>query len=45
MFVDGLDLVGSSLAQLGAIEAFEQVHWTEQPWLKAVAAVTRNRLS
>ena len=45
MFVDGLDLVGSSLAQLGAIAAFEQAHWTEQPWLKAVAAVTRNRRS
>ena len=44
MLVGGLDLVGSSLAQLGAIEAFEQVHWTEQPWLKAVAAVTRKRL-
>jgi 3-isopropylmalate/(R)-2-methylmalate dehydratase small subunit len=45
MFVDGLDLVGASLAQLGAIAAFEQAHWTEQPWLKAVAAITRNRLS
>jgi 3-isopropylmalate/(R)-2-methylmalate dehydratase small subunit len=45
MFVDGLDLVGSSLAQLGAIEAFERVHWLKQPWLKAVATVTRNRLS
>src|ERR1700730_16584243 len=44
MFVDGLDLVGSSLAQLGAIEAFERVHWADQPWLKAVAAVTRKRL-
>jgi 3-isopropylmalate/(R)-2-methylmalate dehydratase small subunit len=45
MFVDSLDLVGSSLALLGAIEAFEQAHWAEQPWLAAVAAVTRNRLS
>ena len=45
MFVDDLDLVGASLAQLGAIAAFEQAHWTEQPWLKAVAAITRNRLS
>jgi len=45
MFVDGLDLVGASLAHLGTIAAFEQAHWTEQPWLKAVAAVTRNRLS
>ncbi|HWJ36714.1 MAG TPA: hypothetical protein VNR70_15715 [Steroidobacteraceae bacterium] len=45
MFVDGLDLVCSSLAQRGEIAAFEQVHWAEQPWLKAVAAVTRKRLS
>jgi 3-isopropylmalate/(R)-2-methylmalate dehydratase small subunit len=45
MFVDGLDLVGSSLAQRGEIAAFEQVHWAEQPWLKAVAIVTRKRLS
>jgi 3-isopropylmalate/(R)-2-methylmalate dehydratase small subunit len=45
MFVDGLDLIGASLAQLGAIAAFEQAHWTEQPWLKAVAAITRKRLS
>jgi 3-isopropylmalate/(R)-2-methylmalate dehydratase small subunit len=45
MFIEGLDLVGASLAQLGAIGAFEQAHWREQPWLKAVAAVTRNRLS
>ena len=45
MFIEDLDLVGSSLAQLGAIAAFEQAHWREQPCLKAVAAVTRNRLS
>jgi 3-isopropylmalate/(R)-2-methylmalate dehydratase small subunit len=44
MFVEGLDLVGSSLAQRGAIAAFEQAHWANQPWLKAVASVTRNRL-
>ena len=44
MFLEGLDLVGSSLAQGGAIAAFEQAHWTKQPWLKAVAAATRNRL-
>ena len=44
MFLEGLDLVGSSLAQGEAIAAFEQAHWTKQPWLKAVAAATRNRL-
>jgi 3-isopropylmalate/(R)-2-methylmalate dehydratase small subunit len=45
MFVEGLDLVGASLAQRGAIAAFEQAHWTKQPWLKSVATATRNRLS
>jgi len=30
----GLDLVGSSLAQRGAIAAFEQAHWANQPWLR-----------
>jgi 3-isopropylmalate/(R)-2-methylmalate dehydratase small subunit len=44
MFVEGLDLVGSSLAQRGAIAEFEQAHWEKQPWLRAVAAVTRERL-
>jgi 3-isopropylmalate/(R)-2-methylmalate dehydratase small subunit len=45
MFVEGLDLVGSSLAQRGAIAAFEQAHWANQPWLKAVASLTRDRLA
>ncbi|MDP9014033.1 MAG: 3-isopropylmalate dehydratase small subunit [Pseudomonadota bacterium] len=45
MFIEGLDLVGSSLAERGAIAEFEQLHWAKQPWLKAVATVTRNRLS
>jgi 3-isopropylmalate/(R)-2-methylmalate dehydratase small subunit len=44
MFVEGLDLVGSSLAQRGAIAEFEQAHWAKQPWLRAVATITRERL-
>ena len=44
MFVEGLDLVGASLTQREAIAAFEQAHWAKQPWLRAVATVTRNRL-
>jgi 3-isopropylmalate/(R)-2-methylmalate dehydratase small subunit len=44
MFVEGLDLVGSSLARRAAIAEFEQAHWAKQPWLESVAAVTRNRL-
>jgi len=44
LFVDGLDLVGASLVHRDAIAAFAQAHWTRQPWLRAVAATTRNRL-
>jgi len=45
MFAEGLDLVGSSLAHRGAIAQFEQAHWAKQPWLKAIATVTRSRLN
>jgi 3-isopropylmalate/(R)-2-methylmalate dehydratase small subunit len=45
MFIEGLDLVGSSLTQRSAIAEFEQAHWAKQPWLAAVAAVTRHRLT
>jgi 3-isopropylmalate/(R)-2-methylmalate dehydratase small subunit len=44
MFVDGLDLVGASLSHQGTIAAFARAHWTKQPWLRSVAATTRNRL-
>ena len=44
MFTEGLDLVSSSHARLPEIAAFERAHWTKQPWLESVAAVTRNRL-
>jgi len=44
MFVEGVDMVGSSLARRASIAAFEQAHWAKQPWLESVAAVTRNRL-
>jgi 3-isopropylmalate/(R)-2-methylmalate dehydratase small subunit len=42
MFVDGLDLVGASLSQKGAITAFEKTHWMKHPWLKTVATITRD---
>ena len=45
MFIEGLDLIGSSLARRAAIAEFEQAHWARQLWLEKVAAVTRNRLS
>jgi len=44
MFLEGLDLVGASLARLPAIAAFQCGHWQRQPWLKSVAAITCERL-
>jgi 3-isopropylmalate/(R)-2-methylmalate dehydratase small subunit len=45
MFAEGMDLIGSSLAQRAAIEEFEQAHWEKQPWLKSVAMLTRRRVN
>jgi 3-isopropylmalate/(R)-2-methylmalate dehydratase small subunit len=45
MFLEGLDLIGASLAQMSSIEAFERAHWQRQPWLKSVAAITRDRVT
>ena len=44
MYLEGLDLVGASLARRAAIAEFSQAHWAKQPWLELVASVTRNRL-
>ena len=44
MFLEGMDLISASLASMPAIEAFERSHWRLQPWLKSVAARTRERL-
>jgi 3-isopropylmalate/(R)-2-methylmalate dehydratase small subunit len=44
MFIDGLDVIGASLAQKPAIEAFERTHWERQPWLKSIATRTWERL-
>jgi 3-isopropylmalate/(R)-2-methylmalate dehydratase small subunit len=41
MLIDGLDMVGTSLACLGDIEAFAERHWARQPWLKDLAARMR----
>jgi 3-isopropylmalate/(R)-2-methylmalate dehydratase small subunit len=35
MFLDGLDQVSASLARKESIAAFQQAHWTKNPWLKA----------
>jgi 3-isopropylmalate/(R)-2-methylmalate dehydratase small subunit len=40
LFVEGLDLVGASLAHRETIAAFAQAHWTKQPWLRAVATTS-----
>jgi 3-isopropylmalate/(R)-2-methylmalate dehydratase small subunit len=44
MFLDGLDMIGATLAQDAEIRAFEQRHWGARPWLKNVAYATRDRL-
>jgi 3-isopropylmalate/(R)-2-methylmalate dehydratase small subunit len=45
MFIEGLDLVGASLTQRDAIADFERAHWARQPWLRAVARVTRDEVT
>jgi 3-isopropylmalate/(R)-2-methylmalate dehydratase small subunit len=44
MFLEGLDLIGASLAHRSAIEAFAQRHWAEAPWTHDVARRTKARL-
>jgi 3-isopropylmalate/(R)-2-methylmalate dehydratase small subunit len=41
MLLEGLDLIGASLAHQAAIDAFARRHWASQPWLKDVAARMR----
>jgi len=41
MLVEGLDLIGASLAHQAAIDAFAARHWATQPWLKDVAVRMR----
>ena len=45
MFLQGLDVIGASLAYTEQINAFAARHWAAQPWVKDVARVTRERLS
>jgi 3-isopropylmalate/(R)-2-methylmalate dehydratase small subunit len=44
MFLEGLDSIGLSLSYRAQTEAFAQRHWAAQPWLRDVAARTRQRL-
>lgn len=45
MFLDGLDVIGASLALRDWIDAFAAQHWAQQPWVKDVALRTRERLA
>ncbi|AOB30410.1 3-isopropylmalate dehydratase [Bordetella sp. H567] len=45
MFLEGLDNIGLSLTYEEQIKGFAAGHWQRQPWLKDVAAMTRERLS
>ena len=44
MFLQGLDMIGASLAHRANIEAFAEHHWAAQPWVKDVASRTKARL-
>ena len=44
MYLEGLDMIGASLQHRAAIDTFAQAHWARQPWLRDVAARTRQRL-
>jgi len=44
MFLEGLDVIGASLAHAAAIDAFARRHWAAQPWLRDVARCTQERL-
>ena len=44
MFLEGLDNIGLSLTYRDQIDAFARAHWTQQPWLRDVAAMTKQRL-
>lgn len=45
MFLDGLDIIGASLAYRERISAFAEAFWASQPWLKDVAQKTCERLA
>ncbi|MDB5848429.1 MAG: 3-isopropylmalate dehydratase small subunit [Rhodoferax sp.] len=44
MFLEGLDVIGLSLAYRAETEAFAARHWAAQPWVKDVARRTCERL-
>ena len=44
MFLQGLDVIGATLAMQEQITEFQQRHWAARPWLKDIGHVTRARL-
>lgn len=44
MFLQGLDMIGASLALQSEIDAFTQRHWAAQPWVRDVARITKEHL-
>ncbi|GAP38550.1 3-isopropylmalate dehydratase small subunit [Piscinibacter sakaiensis] len=44
MFLEGLDVIGLTLASRGRIDAFAQAHWARHPWVQDVASRTADRL-
>ena len=44
MLLEGLDMIGASLAYRAEIAAFAQRHWARQPWVRDVARRTKERL-
>lgn len=45
MFMEGLDMIGATLAKNDAIVAFQESHWQARPWLKDIAYAVQSRLS
>ena len=44
MLLEGLDMIGASLAHRAEIAVFAQRHWAQQPWVRDVARRTKERL-
>jgi 3-isopropylmalate/(R)-2-methylmalate dehydratase small subunit len=44
MFLEGLDMIGATLAMEEQIQAFQRRHWGVRPWLKDIAHTTKARL-
>ncbi|MFZ6658784.1 3-isopropylmalate dehydratase small subunit [Undibacterium sp. TJN19] len=45
MFLEGLDMVGATLAMQQQITDFATRHWEQRPWLKNLASKTRDSLA